>query len=160
MAYDRYDNRDGRRDEGRDYRSGGNDDRGFFERARDEVQSWFGDEEAEQRRMHDERMGHPGSDRYSRDRDDRGDRRGRDGDRWREARDERRWKERRAEQRREWRRGARLAPEYRTRHYVVDDWRGHRLRQPPRGYHWVQQGSDYLLVAVATGVIADLILNH
>ena len=73
MAYDRYDNRPGRRDEGRDYRGdGGNDDRGFFERARDEVQSWFGDEEAEQRRMHDERMGHPGSDRYSRDRDDRG----------------------------------------------------------------------------------------
>jgi hypothetical protein len=82
MAYDRYDNRGGRRDEGRDYRGGGegrdprggggNDDRGFFERARDEVQSWFGDEEAEQRRMHEERMGHPGSDRYNRDRDDRG----------------------------------------------------------------------------------------
>jgi hypothetical protein len=75
MAYDRYDNPPGRREEGRDYRGGGggggNDDRGFFERARDEVQSWFGDDEAEQRRMRDERMDHPGSDRY-RDRDDRG----------------------------------------------------------------------------------------
>jgi hypothetical protein len=71
MAYDRYDNRGGRRDEGRDYRGGGDEDRGFFERARDEVQSWFGDEEAEQRRMRDERMDHPGSDRYSRDHNER-----------------------------------------------------------------------------------------
>jgi osmotically-inducible protein OsmY len=31
------------------------DDRGFFERAGDEVRSWFGDEEAERRRMRDER---------------------------------------------------------------------------------------------------------
>jgi hypothetical protein len=31
------------------------DDRGFFERAGDEVRSWFGDEEAERRRRYDER---------------------------------------------------------------------------------------------------------
>jgi len=31
------------------------DDRGFFERAGDEVRSWFGDEDAERRRMRDER---------------------------------------------------------------------------------------------------------
>jgi osmotically-inducible protein OsmY len=31
------------------------DDRGFFERAGDEVRSWFGDEEAQRRRMRDER---------------------------------------------------------------------------------------------------------
>ncbi len=30
----------------------------------------------------------------------------------------------------------------------------------PRGYHWVQYGSDYLLVAIATGVIAQLILGN
>jgi Ni/Co efflux regulator RcnB len=42
---------------------------------------------------------------------------------------------------------------------VVDDWRGHRLRQPPRGYHWVQTGGDYVLAAIATGVITDLIIN-
>ncbi len=36
----------------------------------------------------------------------------------------------------------------------------HHLRQPPRGYHWVQSGSDYLLVAVATGLIASAILNN
>jgi hypothetical protein len=50
---------------GRDYRSYSDDgyrggygdprDRGFFERAGDEVRSWFGDEEAERRRRYDER---------------------------------------------------------------------------------------------------------
>jgi Ni/Co efflux regulator RcnB len=58
------------------------------------------------------------------------------------------------------RRGGRLPVEYRNRQYVVDDWRGHHLRQPPRGYHWVQTGGDYVLAAIATGVIADILLNH
>jgi Ni/Co efflux regulator RcnB len=58
-----------------------------------------------------------------------------------------------------WRRGDRLPYEYRHRNYVVDDWRGHRLRPPPRGYEWVQDGGDYLLVAIATGVIAEILLN-
>jgi Ni/Co efflux regulator RcnB len=39
----------------------------------------------------------------------------------------------------------------------VSDWRSHRLNAPPRGYQWVQSGSDYLLVAVATGIIAQLL---
>ena len=59
-----------------------------------------------------------------------------------------------------WVRGSRIPPQYRTRHYVVNDWRGHRLAPPPRGYHWVQNGGDYLLVAIATGVIAQLILSN
>jgi Ni/Co efflux regulator RcnB len=57
-------------------------------------------------------------------------------------------------------RGSRLPPEYRSRQYVVDDWRGHRLSAPPRGYHWVQAGGDYVLVAIATGVIASILLNR
>jgi len=59
----------------------------------------------------------------------------------------------------QWRRGDRLPPEYRHRQYVVDDWRGHHLSAPPRGYQWVQVGGDYVLIAIATGVIANLILN-
>lgn len=59
-----------------------------------------------------------------------------------------------------WVRGSRIPPQYRTRHYVVNDWRGHRLSAPPRGYHWVQNGGDYLLVAIASGVIAQLILSN
>lgn len=70
MAYDRYDTRDAPRDE----RSRWHDEsvearrgeRGFFERAGDEVASWFGDEDAERRRREDQlRMEREG--RYGRD---------------------------------------------------------------------------------------------
>lgn len=57
-------------------------------------------------------------------------------------------------------RGARLPYEYRSRQYVVEDWRGHYLSAPPRGYHWVQTGSDYVLVAIATGIILQMLLNN
>lgn len=57
-------------------------------------------------------------------------------------------------------RGGRLPLQYRSRQYVVDDWRGHYLSAPPRGYHWVQTGGDYVLVAIATGIILQLLLNN
>jgi len=57
-------------------------------------------------------------------------------------------------------RGARLPSYYRTQHYVVQDWRYHRLPPPPRGHYWVQVGADYLLVAIATGIIVQLILAN
>ena len=57
-------------------------------------------------------------------------------------------------------RGGRLPSQYRNRQYVVNDWRGHRLSAPPRGYQWVQTGSDYVLVAAATGLIAQILLNQ
>ena len=76
MAYDRYD-RDERsrwsddRSRGDAYR-GGRDDRGFWDRAGDEVASWFGDEDAERRRRDDrtreERGRGYGSRGYSSDR--------------------------------------------------------------------------------------------
>ncbi|KRE96524.1 transmembrane signal peptide protein [Frateuria sp. Soil773] len=40
--------------------------------------------------------------------------------------------------------------------YVVRDYRHYRLRHPPHGYHWVRADNDYLLVAIATGVILDI----
>ncbi|SAL12442.1 integral membrane protein-like protein [Caballeronia terrestris] len=58
----------------------------------------------------------------------------------------------------EWRKGDRLSHDYRDRQYVVDDWRGYGLRQPPRGYQWVGVGGDYLLVAAASGIIAQIVL--
>jgi Ni/Co efflux regulator RcnB len=57
------------------------------------------------------------------------------------------------------RRGDRLPTQFRHRNYVVNDWRGHHLSAPPRGYQWVQTGADYVLVAVATGVILQLLLH-
>jgi len=59
-----------------------------------------------------------------------------------------------------WYRGDRLPSSYRGRQYVVDDWRGHHLSAPPSGYHWVQAGGDYVLAAIATGVIATILLNQ
>jgi Ni/Co efflux regulator RcnB len=60
----------------------------------------------------------------------------------------------------EWRRGGRVPAQYRDRQYVVNDWRGHHLHAPPRGQQWVQVGGDYVLVAIATGVIVQLMLNQ
>jgi Ni/Co efflux regulator RcnB len=59
----------------------------------------------------------------------------------------------------EWRRGHRVPPEYRHRQYVVSNWRAYHLAPPPRGYQWIQVGSDYVLAAIATGIIANLIIN-
>jgi Ni/Co efflux regulator RcnB len=60
----------------------------------------------------------------------------------------------------EFHRGGRLPSELRNRQYVVSDWRGHHLNAPPRGYQWVQVGPDYVLASVASGIIANLILNR
>src|SRR3954468_10963562 len=52
-------NRDYGREQGRGGEGGGgygrDDERGFFDRAGDEVRSWFGDDEAQRRREMDER---------------------------------------------------------------------------------------------------------
>ena len=58
MAYDRYDPRDERARWRGDRLAdrGPGEERGFFERAGDEVASWFGDDEAERRRRDDQRM--------------------------------------------------------------------------------------------------------
>jgi Ni/Co efflux regulator RcnB len=60
----------------------------------------------------------------------------------------------------EWHRGGRIPSQYRNRQYVVNDWRGRHLKAPPRGYQWVQVDGDYVMVAAATGIIAQLLLNH
>ncbi|MRX09875.1 hypothetical protein GJ697_18715 [Pseudoduganella sp. FT25W] len=74
--------------------------------------------------------------------------------------DDDRGRDRGAGPRHDIRKGGRLPPEYRNRQYVVDDWRGHHLSAPPRGYHWVQTGGDYVLVAITTGIIASLLLSN
>ena len=57
-----------------------------------------------------------------------------------------------------WRRGAALPPYYRG--YVVNDYHRYHLRQPPRGYAWYRVGDDYLLAAIASGIIFDIIANN
>ncbi|MBC7395121.1 MAG: RcnB family protein [Variovorax sp.] len=60
----------------------------------------------------------------------------------------------------DWRRGGRVPTEYRGRNYVVNDWRGNHLNAPPRGYQWVGVGGDFVLAAIATGLIAQIISNQ
>ncbi|MDO9437570.1 RcnB family protein [Hydrogenophaga sp.] len=60
----------------------------------------------------------------------------------------------------EFRRGGYIPREYRNRQYVVVNPQQYRLAPPPRGHQWVQVGSDYVLVAIATGLIANLIFNN
>jgi Ni/Co efflux regulator RcnB len=62
---------------------------------------------------------------------------------------------------RHYRRGEVLPWQYRQRPYYVNDWRVHRgLYAPPYGYQWVQDDAgDFILVALATGLIANLLIN-
>jgi Ni/Co efflux regulator RcnB len=100
-------------------------------------------------------------------RDRRDDRRD---DRW-DDRDDRRWSHRDDRRRPgvryyynargpEFVRGHHLPRHLRIPQYVVVNPRHHHLSPPPRGHHWVQVGGDYVLVAIATGIIANIIFNH
>ena len=62
---------------------------------------------------------------------------------------------------RRWAKGQRLDARYRGNSYYVSDYRRHGLRHPPRGYRWQRVDNQYVLAAVATGLIASVILaNH
>lgn len=58
-------------------------------------------------------------------------------------------------------RGGYLPHEYRqNRGYYVNDWRAHRgLYAPPHGHQWMQVGTEFVLIAVATGLIANLLMQ-
>ena len=103
-------------------------------------------------------------DRYDRERNDRDRHDGprshgrdyRDGNAYSYYRDERRG----GGPRHDLRRGQRLGHEYRDNRYVVNDWRARRLSAPPRGHHWVRAGDDYVLAAIATGLIAQVLFSN
>lgn len=60
-----------------------------------------------------------------------------------------------------WERGVRYYGAGYAPTYVVNDWRPYGLHAPPRGYYWRRSDTgDFLLVALATGIIADIVLNH
>ena len=60
-----------------------------------------------------------------------------------------------------WVRGHRYRDYYQGPVYVVHDYDRYHLRRPPHGHHWIRDDrGDMLLVAVATGIIADIILHH
>jgi Ni/Co efflux regulator RcnB len=39
------------------------------------------------------------------------------------------------------------------------DYRRHHLRHPPRGYEWRESNGQYVMAAVATGVVASIIMD-
>lgn len=40
------------------------------------------------------------------------------------------------------------------------DWRAHRLWSPPYGYQWVYVDGDYVLLAIASGLISDIVIGN
>ena len=57
----------------------------------------------------------------------------------------------------DWRRGERFDYRRARNYRVITDYRGYRLRTPPRGYHYVRSGNDAVLVGITSGVIAGII---
>lgn len=57
-------------------------------------------------------------------------------------------------------RGGYLPYEYRQRPYYVTNWNAYpHLYAPPYGHQWVNVDGEFLLVALATGLIANALLN-
>ena len=56
-----------------------------------------------------------------------------------------------------WRRGAYVPTTYRS--YYVQDWGYYGLRAPPAGYRWIYADGNFVLMAVASGLIADVLMN-
>ena len=57
-----------------------------------------------------------------------------------------------------WRAGAYLPSNYTAE--VIEDYEQAALRRPPRGYHWVRVDNSFLLVAIASGLIFDVIATR
>ncbi len=57
----------------------------------------------------------------------------------------------------EWKKGARIQQEDWNRGDKVD-YRQYHLRKPPNGYEWREVDGNYVLAAVATGVIASVVV--
>lgn len=58
----------------------------------------------------------------------------------------------------EWRKGYRMAPGDWNRGDRITNWSHYHLRRPPRGYEWRRVDGNYVLAAVATGVIASVVV--
>jgi Ni/Co efflux regulator RcnB len=57
----------------------------------------------------------------------------------------------------EWHKGAKISHDDWARGEVVD-YKTYHLKAPPRGYEWREVDGNYVLAAVATGVIASAIV--
>ncbi|WP_455820765.1 RcnB family protein [Pseudomonas cerasi] len=60
----------------------------------------------------------------------------------------------------DFRRGHALPQQYRGKGYQVSDWKKRGLKSPPSGHRWMNVDGNYVLIAVATGVIASVIAHQ
>ena len=58
----------------------------------------------------------------------------------------------------DWRRGRRMPMDYWGRGVVITDYHRYHLVQPPYGYEWRYIDGNYVLAAVATGLIASILI--
>lgn len=63
------------------------------------------------------------------------------------------------QQKPDFRRGHALPQQYRGKGYQVSDWKKRGLKSPPSGHRWMNVDGNYVLIAVATGVIASVIAH-
>jgi len=54
-----------------------------------------------------------------------------------------------------WRHGDRYTGDRR----VVSDWNRYHASPPPRGYEWVQDGNELVLISITSGIIASVLAN-
>ncbi|KQZ87173.1 hypothetical protein ASD64_06945 [Mesorhizobium sp. Root157] len=67
-------------------------------------------------------------------------------------------KKQKVAKRHQWKRGERYG-EWR-RHPPVRDYHRYGLHRPARGQQWIRVGNDYMLVGIASGIIAGLIAGR
>jgi Ni/Co efflux regulator RcnB len=60
---------------------------------------------------------------------------------------------------RKWHRGERFDRRYARNYREISNPRSYRLRDAPRGYHWVRSGNDAVMVSIAGGLIAAVLAN-
>jgi Ni/Co efflux regulator RcnB len=56
-------------------------------------------------------------------------------------------------EKRQWKKGGK----YDGRGTTVTNHAQHKLKAPPKGYRWVRDGNQFVLVAAATGIIASVV---
>jgi Ni/Co efflux regulator RcnB len=60
-----------------------------------------------------------------------------------------------------WHKGEHIDVVYLQPRYYVEDYRVVHLAPPPPGHRWIRHPDGrFILVAVATGIIADILLHH
>lgn len=61
----------------------------------------------------------------------------------------------------DYRAGERLPSQYRSKSHYVDNYSQYHLRKPPAGHRWVRDdGGNFVLIAVTTGLITQILSGN